>query len=359
MLSINHNSYYVNTTIDYAIEWTSDRIQQLIRDGFAHRLLTHDQLLQEQQAGRVFNNFKEGIITFDPSYKYVPGVNDSNNNNNTNTGSSSTSSSSGSSSSSSSSSTSSNSSIDHDIRSNNYHANRNSNGNKRIHSYKKDRTPAWCDRILWSLKRDRLASSYDDFLHHHQSNDDHLHHHQSNDENNSHHQYHSGSNDCQVNDQLDTKMSDNHDYHHDNLINSMVVADNVNVIESNDETIEKFIDKDDVNRVNCDNNVSTTLVSNTVKSLSSISSSSSPPPPPTSSASSRDSVSTVQPQPQQQLPSQSLQASSSSSSSPNSSSRRLSPTLPYYHSFSPFDKRMYEGLELMEYSRLVRMSNYR
>ena len=311
----------------------------MIRDGYAHRLLTHDQLLQEQQAGRVFNNFKEGMITFDPSYKYVPGANDSNYN--TNTGSSSSSSS---------------SSIDHDIRSNNYHANRNSNGNKRIHSYKKDRTPAWCYRILWSLKSDRLASCNDNH-HHHQSNDEHHHHNQSSNEhhhhyssdennnnfNNNHH-YHSGSNDCLVHDQLDSEMGTNHDYHHDNLINSMVVDDNVNVIESNDETIEKCIDKVDVNRVNCDNNASRTLVSNTIKSLSSISSSS----PPTSS--SRDSVSTVQPQPQQQLPSQSLQASLSSSS-PNSSSRRLSPTLPYYHSFSPFDKRMHEGLELMEYSR--------
>ena len=303
----------------------------MIRDGYAHRLLTHDQLLQEQQAGRVFNNFKEGMITFDPSYKYVPGVNDSNYN--TNAGSSS---------------------IDHDIKSNNYHANRNSNGNKRIHSYKKDRTPAWCDRILWSLKSDRLASSDDDHHHHHQSNDEHHHHHHHHcsDETNNINHYHSSSSDCQVQDQLDSEMGTNQDYYHDNLINSMVVDDNVNVIESNDETIEKCIDKDDVSRVNCDNNASRTLVSNTVKSLSSISSSSAASPPPTSSSSSsRDSVSTVQPQPQQQLPSQSLQASSSSSSSPNSSSRRLSPTLPYYHSFSPFDKRMHEGLELMEYSR--------
>ena len=300
----------------------------MIRDGYAHRLLTHDQLLQEQQAGRVFNNFKEGMITFDPSYKYVPGVNDSNYN--TNAGSSS---------------------IDHDIKSNNYHANRNSNGNKRIHSYKKDRTPAWCDRILWSLKSDRLASSDDEHHHHRRSTNEQHHHHHCIDENNVNNHYHSSSSDYQVQDQLDSEMGTNQDYYHDNLINSMVIADNVNVIESNDETIEKCLDKDDVTRVNCDNNASRTLVSNTVKSLSSISSSSAASPPPTSSSSSRDSVSTVQPQPQQQIPSQSLQASSSSSSSPNSSSRRLSPTLPYYHSFSPFDKRMHEGLELMEYSR--------
>jgi hypothetical protein len=37
-------------------------------------LQAHDQLLKERSAGNVFRLFREGVVTFPPTYKYQPGT---------------------------------------------------------------------------------------------------------------------------------------------------------------------------------------------------------------------------------------------------------------------------------------------
>ena len=72
----------------------NSRVYDYIDGKRAYVLQAMDQLLLEKEKGTVFQGFHEGLITFDPTYKYIPGS---------------------------------------------------------PLGYNRERTPAWCDRILWRL----------------------------------------------------------------------------------------------------------------------------------------------------------------------------------------------------------------
>jgi hypothetical protein len=80
------------------------RIYDTIDGNRAHRLLSMDQLNIERENGNVFQGFHEGLITFDPTYKYHPGS---------------------------------------------------------TLGYIRERCPAWCDRVLWKLKHAYIEPGYD------------------------------------------------------------------------------------------------------------------------------------------------------------------------------------------------------
>jgi phosphatidylinositol-bisphosphatase len=84
---------------------TMEEVFQRISNKDYNYLLQYDQLNMERNAGNVFENFNEGQITFAPTYKYQPGTND------------------------------------YDRR-----------------PEKKQRPPAWCDRILWRSLSNKLDS---------------------------------------------------------------------------------------------------------------------------------------------------------------------------------------------------------
>ena len=69
-----------------------------IKGGTSYELLQYDQLTQEKDMDCIFHHFHEGMITFNPTYKYIPGTDDYDN-----------------------------------------------------RPEKKMRVPAWCDRILWRV----------------------------------------------------------------------------------------------------------------------------------------------------------------------------------------------------------------
>lgn len=76
----------------------NSRIYDTIDGRRSFALLSVDQLNIEKEKGTVFQGFHEGLITFDPTYKYTPGT----------------------------------------------------------PNYNRERCPAWCDRVLWKLKKSDL-----------------------------------------------------------------------------------------------------------------------------------------------------------------------------------------------------------
>ncbi|URE30894.1 endonuclease exonuclease phosphatase family domain containing protein [Musa troglodytarum] len=85
--------------LNYRVALSYQETRSLLRNNDWNSLLERDQLKIEREAGRVFNGWKEGKITFAPTYKY---------------------------------------SQNSDIY-----------AGETVKSKKKRRTPAWCDRILW------------------------------------------------------------------------------------------------------------------------------------------------------------------------------------------------------------------
>ena len=83
-----------------------------INTNSSYDLLYDDQLLIEKDADEIFHNFHEGMLTFDPTYKFVPGTNN------------------------------------YDTR-----------------TEKKIRVPSWCDRILWRVgKRNRKTQLHHELI---------------------------------------------------------------------------------------------------------------------------------------------------------------------------------------------------
>ncbi|GMH33923.1 hypothetical protein BSKO_01757 [Bryopsis sp. KO-2023] len=71
----NHENIVWFGDLNYRIKANTAAVIQTIRGGKMHQLYDHDELLRERNAGRVFKGFKEGPVTFDPTYKYVRGTN--------------------------------------------------------------------------------------------------------------------------------------------------------------------------------------------------------------------------------------------------------------------------------------------
>ncbi|KQS62318.1 synaptojanin-1 [Drosophila erecta] len=55
---------------NYRIDMEKDELKECVRNGDLSTVLEFDQLRKEQEAGNVFGEFLEGVITFDPTYKY-------------------------------------------------------------------------------------------------------------------------------------------------------------------------------------------------------------------------------------------------------------------------------------------------
>ena len=66
--------------LNYRIDLAADQVIELIQSERYSKLLYEDQLLKEMKAGRVFQIFSEGDITFPPSYKYQINTNEFHNN---------------------------------------------------------------------------------------------------------------------------------------------------------------------------------------------------------------------------------------------------------------------------------------
>ena len=82
--------------MNYRLEFdTFEEVKSMIDEQKWTKLLQGDQLLMERNCGNVFDGFKEGVITFQPSYKFLPTTSD-------------------------------------------------------YDEVKKKKIPAWCDRILWT-----------------------------------------------------------------------------------------------------------------------------------------------------------------------------------------------------------------
>jgi hypothetical protein len=79
----------------------NSRIYDIIDGKRSYVLLDMDQLNLEREKGTVFEGFHEGIVSFDPTYKYVPGS---------------------------------------------------------TVGYNRERCPAWCDRVLWRLKASKTEA---------------------------------------------------------------------------------------------------------------------------------------------------------------------------------------------------------
>lgn len=62
----------LNYRIDYF--YTTEEVFQKIQANDLESLRLHDQLNIERQQGRVFAGFSEGLLTFQPTYKYQPGT---------------------------------------------------------------------------------------------------------------------------------------------------------------------------------------------------------------------------------------------------------------------------------------------
>ena len=87
-------------------EIEDDEVMSYIEKGLNVELSDYDQLQRERDAGRVFEDFNEGLRFFQPSYKYIPGTTT-------------------------------------------YDYYNNEKNDKNLLGSKKKRVPAWCDRILW------------------------------------------------------------------------------------------------------------------------------------------------------------------------------------------------------------------
>jgi len=96
----DHDYLIWSGDLNYRIEHVNAQVRQSIAEGKHLDLLQYDQLRQEQSAGHAFIGFHEAEITFPPTYKFDPGT---------------------------------------DI----------------YDTSVKNRTPSWCDRVLWRIKEER------------------------------------------------------------------------------------------------------------------------------------------------------------------------------------------------------------
>jgi phosphatidylinositol-bisphosphatase len=70
-----HDYFFWCGDLNYRIENLDGvEVRRLIKSKQWTKLLEHDQLMTERMSGRVFLGFKEGEITFAPTYKYDPGT---------------------------------------------------------------------------------------------------------------------------------------------------------------------------------------------------------------------------------------------------------------------------------------------
>ncbi|CAO2819528.1 unnamed protein product [Amaranthus hypochondriacus] len=98
----SHDQIFWFGDLNYRLNMTDSEIRKHVANKQWSELLNNDQLTKELRSGRVFDGWKEGIINFPPTYKY-------------------------------------------EINSDRYVGEDPKEGEKR-------RSPAWCDRILWSGK---------------------------------------------------------------------------------------------------------------------------------------------------------------------------------------------------------------
>ncbi|KAL9377897.1 hypothetical protein Peur_029232 [Populus x canadensis] len=96
---VDHDRIIWLGDLNYRVALSYEETKVLLEDKDWDTLLEKDQLNMEREAGRVFEGFKEGRISFAPTYKYTQ--------------------------------------------------NSDSYAGENVKSKKKRRTPAWCDRILW------------------------------------------------------------------------------------------------------------------------------------------------------------------------------------------------------------------
>ncbi|KAJ6916923.1 type I inositol polyphosphate 5-phosphatase 5-like [Populus alba x Populus x berolinensis] len=96
---VDHDRIIWLGDLNYRVALSYEETKVLLEDEDWDTLLEKDQLNMEREAGRVFEGFKEGRISFAPTYKYTQ--------------------------------------------------NSDSYAGENVKSKKKRRTPAWCDRILW------------------------------------------------------------------------------------------------------------------------------------------------------------------------------------------------------------------
>lgn len=66
----SHDYVFWCGDFNYRIDMDKDELKEAIENGRLEDVLENDQLRKEQEAGNVFNDFLEGEITFDPTYKY-------------------------------------------------------------------------------------------------------------------------------------------------------------------------------------------------------------------------------------------------------------------------------------------------
>ncbi|KAJ6775017.1 TYPE IV INOSITOL POLYPHOSPHATE 5-PHOSPHATASE 9 [Salix purpurea] len=96
---VDHDRIIWLGDLNYRVALSYEETKVLLEDNDWDTLLEKDQLNIEREAGRVFKGFKEGQVSFAPTYKYTQ--------------------------------------------------NSDSYAGETVKSRKKRRTPAWCDRILW------------------------------------------------------------------------------------------------------------------------------------------------------------------------------------------------------------------
>ncbi|XP_055839392.1 synaptojanin-1 [Episyrphus balteatus] len=66
----SHDYVFWCGDFNYRIDMDKEELKEAIEIGRLESVLENDQLRKEQEAGNVFNDFLEGEITFDPTYKY-------------------------------------------------------------------------------------------------------------------------------------------------------------------------------------------------------------------------------------------------------------------------------------------------
>lgn len=97
-----HDQIFWFGDLNYRLNMTDSKVRKLVTNKQWNELINSDQLTKELRNGRVFSGWKEGLITFPPTYKY-------------------------------------------EMNSDRYVGENPKEGEKK-------RSPAWCDRILWSGK---------------------------------------------------------------------------------------------------------------------------------------------------------------------------------------------------------------
>eukprot|EP00882_Tetradesmus_deserticola_P031413 GHRQ01035520.1.p1 GENE.GHRQ01035520.1~~GHRQ01035520.1.p1 ORF type:complete len:153 (+),score=65.91 GHRQ01035520.1:208-666(+) len=72
---LEHDNVVWLGDLNYRLHCSSEEACRLLRAGKLEALLSYDQLTKEMGAGRVFQGWREGPISFNPTYKYHLGCN--------------------------------------------------------------------------------------------------------------------------------------------------------------------------------------------------------------------------------------------------------------------------------------------